>query len=125
MGAGAVLQTYKDLQEIERCFRVLKFHVRIRPTFHWTEPRVRGHVFLCVIALLVERVMRLKLRRAQLATSPQRALEELHQLMHVSLALPDGTRRQLLANKDPRQLELFEALEAPPLTDAQLQEPAA
>ncbi len=65
--------------------------------------------------------MRLKLRAAKTDTSPQRALRELRQLMHVRLTLPTKKEEyNLLANKTPIQLELFRALGVQPLTDARL-----
>jgi transposase len=119
--AGELYRIYKDLQEIERSWRTLKSAIKIRPTFHWTERRVRAHVFLCVLALVIERVMRLKLRAATSDYSPQRALVELRQLMHVRLTLPTKDMKyDILANKKPIQLELYRALDVPPLTDARL-----
>ena len=121
LAAEDLYRVYKDLQEIERSWRTLKSAIRIRPTFHWTERRVRAHVFLCVLALTIERVMRLKLRAAKTDTSPQRALRELRQLMHVRLTLPTKNQEyNLLANKTPIQLDLFRALGVQPLTDARL-----
>jgi transposase len=111
---------YKDLQEIERSFRTIKSDLKIRPTYHWTEKRVRAHVLLCVIALTVERVMRLKLKKAQSSLSPPAALEELRRLMHVTITLPDGQRRHVLANRTPRQLDIFRDLDVPPLTKKRL-----
>ena len=121
LDAGELYRIYKDLQEIERSWRTLKSAIRIRPTFHWTERRVRAHVFLCVLALVIECVMRLKLRAAKSDCSPQRALRELRQLMHVQLTLPTKNQAyDLLVNKKPIQQELFRVLEIEPLTDARL-----
>jgi len=115
-------RAYKDLQEIERSFRALKkSHLAIRPTYHWTERRVRAHVFICVLALVIERVMRLRLRGAESGLSPLKALDELKRLTHVHLSLPkSGHERHILANKSATQLEIFTMLEVDPLTDARL-----
>ena len=119
--AHELYRIYKDLQEIERAWRTLKSAIKIRPTFHWTEHRVRAHVFLCVLALVIERVMRLKLKAAKNSHSPQGALRELRQIMHVRLTLPTkDLEYNLLANKKPIQGELFRALDVAPLTDARL-----
>jgi len=124
--ADELYRIYKDLQEIERSFRVLKSHIAIRPTYHWTERRVRAHVFLCVLALVIERIMRLRLKSAESALSPQKALEELRRLTHVHLTLPTtGAEREILANKSPLQLEIFDLLKVEPLTDARLKKLAA
>jgi len=119
--AEQVHRIYKDLQEIERSFRALKSHIKIRPTFHWTESRVRAHALLCVIALTIERIMRLKLKKAQSSLSPQAALEELRKLMHVTITLPGDRRHHILANTSPRQLNLFRDLDVQSITNSRLQ----
>jgi hypothetical protein len=59
--AGTV-RAYKSLAQMERAFRSLKgIDLRIRPLFHWLTPRVRAHVFLCLLAYHVEWHMRRKL----------------------------------------------------------------
>jgi hypothetical protein len=51
MDAAAVVATYKSLAHVERDFRSLKaIDLDLRPIFHWTETRVRAHVFLCMLA---------------------------------------------------------------------------
>jgi len=51
MTAGRVVATYKSLAHVERDFRSLKtIDLDLRPIHHYTEPRVRAHVFLCTLA---------------------------------------------------------------------------
>jgi hypothetical protein len=46
-----VVATYKSLANVERDFRSLKaIDLDLRPIHHWTETRVRAHVFLCMLA---------------------------------------------------------------------------
>lgn len=55
MDAAETVQAYKDLARVERAFRSLKtVDLEIRPIRHWTEERVRAHVFLCMLAYHVE-----------------------------------------------------------------------
>jgi hypothetical protein len=55
LDAGEAVQAYKDLSRVERAFRSLKtVDLDIRPIRHWTAPRVRAHVFLCMLAYHVE-----------------------------------------------------------------------
>jgi len=49
------VRAYKSLARVERAFRCLKTtDLEIRPIFHWLSPRVRAHVFLCMLAYYVE-----------------------------------------------------------------------
>lgn len=55
LSCGETVQAYKDLARVEAAFRCLKtVDLDIRPIRHWTEPRVRAHVFLCTLAYHVE-----------------------------------------------------------------------
>ena len=47
-------------------WRCLKSTLMVRPVFHWTERRIRAHIFVCVLALQVERWMRRKLQAMNL-----------------------------------------------------------
>lgn len=45
---------YKSLSQVEQGFRDLKSGIETGPIFHWTTKRIRGHVFICFLALLVK-----------------------------------------------------------------------
>ena len=46
---------YKRLTSVERAFRTLKtVGLHVRPIRHWTENRVRAHIFLCMLAYYVQ-----------------------------------------------------------------------
>ncbi len=47
---------YKQLLAVERGWRDMKGHLGLRPVFHHREDRIRGHVQLCWLALLLIRV---------------------------------------------------------------------
>ncbi len=56
LSAEDVALGYKNLLEAERGFRDLKSILELRPVFHRIEPRIRAHVLLCWLALLLIRV---------------------------------------------------------------------
>jgi hypothetical protein len=59
LDATEVVAAYKSLAQIERAFRSQKtVDLEIRPIHHRTEPRVRAHVFLCMLAYYAEWHMR-------------------------------------------------------------------
>src|SRR5690606_35582789 len=47
---------YKQLAEVERGWRDLKHVLDLRPAYHRKEERIRAHVILCWLALLLVRV---------------------------------------------------------------------
>jgi transposase len=69
-----VVQSYKNLKEVEMLFDDLKNFVDIRPIRHWLEVRVRAHVFICVIALLLKRIFEINYMRGKCIMEP---LEEI------------------------------------------------
>ena len=51
MDAAKLVATYKSLARVERDFRSIKsIDLDLRPIHHWTESRVRAHVFICMLA---------------------------------------------------------------------------
>jgi hypothetical protein len=56
LSAEDVALGYKNLLEAERGFRDLKSTLELRPVFHRLEGRIRAHVLLCWLALLLVRV---------------------------------------------------------------------
>lgn len=56
LSAGDTAMGYKNLLEAERGFRDLKSELLLRPIFHRLEHRIRAHVLICWLALLLTRV---------------------------------------------------------------------
>jgi hypothetical protein len=76
---------YKQLLQVERGWRDLKGALGLRPVFHYREDRIRGHVQLCWLALLLIRVV-------ENATGDtwRNTRHELDRMHLVTLATPDG-----------------------------------
>ena len=63
LDAHAAVAAYKSLAHVERAFRSIKtVDLNVRPVFHYSEHRVRAHVFLCMLAYYVEWHMRQRLK---------------------------------------------------------------
>ncbi len=56
LAAEDVALGYKQLAEVERAFRSLKHDLDLRPVYHRLEERIRSHVLICWLALLLIRV---------------------------------------------------------------------
>jgi len=50
LSVETILSKYSDLFEVEHTFRALKSQLEIRPVFHWTDKRIRGHIVMCFTA---------------------------------------------------------------------------
>jgi hypothetical protein len=56
-----IVSRYKSLADIERGFRVLKSEIEIAPVFHRLPNRIRAHALICFLALVLYRVLRMRL----------------------------------------------------------------
>jgi len=103
LSAEDVALGYKNLLEAERAFRDLKTTLELRPIWHRLERRIRAHVLLCWLALLLARVA-----ERQTGTTWRRINTELGRLHLVTLAGPAG-RMQHTTALTPQQRELLAA----------------
>jgi IS4 transposase len=98
---------YKQLLAVEAGWRDMKTSLRLRPAYHYREDRIRAHIQLCWLALLLIRV-------AEIATGDtwRNLRHELDRMHLVTLAMPDGhiaQRTELTAG----QRAILTALELP------------
>jgi len=103
LSAEDVALGYKNLLEAERCFRDLKTTLELRPVYHHLERRIRAHVLLSWLALLLARVA-----ERQTGHTWRRINMELGRLHLVTLAGPAGRVQHTTALTQP-QRELFAA----------------
>ena len=64
-----VVAMYKDLTDVESGFRQLKDVLAMRPIYHQIEQRVKAHIFVAALALLVQRLLGRRLRGSRGSTS--------------------------------------------------------
>jgi hypothetical protein len=104
------VKKYKELGDIERGFRVLKSDIEIAPVHHRLPDRIRAHALICFLALVLYRVMRMRLKAKGSSVSPKTALEILAKVQQFTAYIGEkpftGTTRT-----KPEQLSLFEALD--------------
>lgn len=107
--AAQIVERYKSLADIERGFRVLKSDLAIAPVYHRLPDRIRAHALICFLALLLYRVMRMRLKQHGSVHSPKTALELLRRIQQHRVTI--GTQHLTGIGKiTPQQLQLFEAL---------------
>ena len=63
LSAEDIALGYKQLLEVERAFRTLKSTLNLRPVYHSRDDRIRSHVLLCWLALLLVRIAELETGR--------------------------------------------------------------
>lgn len=84
-----VALAYKELWRVEQAFRELKSGLDLRPIFHWTETRVRGHIMVCFLAFLLQSALHRRLEEAKSGVSYTDLIHDLKQIRAFELEL-DG-----------------------------------
>jgi transposase len=54
MDVEQIVNGYKSLSRIERSIRTLKSFIKVRPIWHYTDDRVKAHLFICILSYLLE-----------------------------------------------------------------------
>ncbi len=109
---------YRSQNDVESGFRQLKdpHVVGFSPMFHWTDSKIRVHVFYCVLALAVAHLMRRQARQAGLDLSVRELLNTLGGIEETVLLYPTGNTgrpraQRILTDTDPTQKRLSELFE--------------
>lgn len=98
---------YKQLMAVENGWRDMKSSLGLRPVFHYREDRIRAHVQLCWLALLLTRV-------AETTTGQtwRNLRYELDRMHLVTLATSEGTIKQR-SQVNTSQKAILDALDLP------------
>jgi hypothetical protein len=107
LSAEDIALGYRQLLQVERGWRDMKQIIDLRPVYHRKEARIRAHVLLCWLALLLIRITETSTGR----TWP--AIRDELQRLHVgTFTGPAGTFRQR-TEISPEQQKIFNGLELP------------
>jgi len=87
-----VTGVYPRLNQIERCFREMKSNFGLRPMFVRTSDHIRGHITVCVLALLLMRLVQNRLRENGTPLS----MEELSRTLTDATVTPINISGQLI-----------------------------
>ena len=71
---------YKELWRVEQAFRNLKSNLELRPMYHRVESRIRGHIMVCFLALVMESFLAYKLKEIGCQTSVKDILHDVRQM---------------------------------------------
>jgi transposase len=100
---------YKDLTRVERGFRRMKDVLSMRPVYHQVEPRVKAHIFVAALGLLLQTLLDHRLKAAGVDLSAEEALQAVETIRHVRFAIHAETRSGVSA-ANPRARQVLQAL---------------
>lgn len=114
-----IVRAYRAGHHIEDAFREMKdpHHIALRPQYHWTDQKVRVHVFTCVLALMLVSLLRRDLHKKGIDLSMRRMLELLGDIREMVMFFPPqgrggkATVRTSITTMSPEQRALYDALD--------------
>lgn len=108
-----VVAAYRSQSEVESSFRQMKDPqvVSFAPMHHWTDSKIRVHVFYCVLALTIAHLMRREAERAGIHLSVRELLATLAGIEETVLLYHSGGKgrpraRRMLTEQTPLQQRL-------------------
>jgi transposase len=114
---AAIVRGYRSQHHVEAAFRDLKNprFLSLRPQWHWTDQKIRVHVFCCVLALLLCSLLRREVAQHGIDLSLPQLLEALGQIREIGVVYP-GSRAEparvevTLSEMTPTQKAVYDAL---------------
>lgn len=114
MSSLDIVWLYRQQYTVERAFKYIKSPdlLSIRPIYHWTDESIRGHLFTCVLGLLL---LSLLTRKIQLEFKQMSIWNIVEQLSEIELAIVqyEGSKTTIkkLVEISPEAAELSKFLE--------------
>ena len=109
-----ILNEYSDQECIENgIFRTSKDadHFAIRPQYHWTDQKIRVHVFLCLTAITIAEVIRTHYEKQGISLPKTALLDRLNEIHEGWVFLGDRKVRRSLEKLDEDHLKLWNTAE--------------
>ena len=114
-----IVHGYRAQHHVERAFRDMKDvrHIAIRPQYHWTDQKIEVHVFICVMALMLQTLLYRRLVSHGQTISPRQMLDELAAIKEVGVVYPSRRKQSTpkiqmtLSGMSDIQKELYKLLQ--------------
>ena len=101
------------MSNIERSFRSLKSLHELEPVFHHADRRIKAHVFICILAHLLERHMEKKFSKENFTMTAAKALEHLSRMKITRAHIKD--KKFLIRTETQKEMNnIFKALHCQP-----------
>ena len=114
-----IVVAYRSQAKVEEMFRISKSRRPGLwwPAYHWTDSTRSVHALSCFLALLLIRIVLLRLQERHLALGVDFLLERLRGIQEALVVYANGAAQRVLTQRSPEQEELFVALNLRPLAE--------
>jgi transposase len=116
--ANELCALYRKKDAVEKDFQWIKSVTKVRPIWHRTDPKVRAHVTLCMLSLLLERTLKTKLEQSRSTASSRETIESLEDCRLNRYAPRNASASAYLCTEPTdEQLAILRVLKMQHLTD--------
>ena len=105
-----LIKHYRDKNILEQDYHILKSPdiIRNRPIRHWTDTKIRAFCFSCVCALLIARIMEMKVEKNYRRMSIGLIKEELQDLKLITMIYEKNDLEVKVTDRSTVQQKLFD-----------------
>ena len=111
--ATDLCKLYRAKDVVEKDFQVIKSVLQLGPIRHRTDLKVKAHVSICMLSLLIERLLE---KRLAGVCSARRALEVLH-TCHLNKYVVGSESLYTITEPTPQQMQILKQLRMTHLCD--------
>ena len=105
LSAQEMWKAYINLTEVEEAFRMAKQDLGLRPVWHHEQDRVQSHIFVCFLALCLQKTFEQMLSRVGLGNSARKVLEEFQTVKSMDVVMPtargDELKLRIVSDPEP------------------------
>jgi transposase len=103
---------YRSQAKVEAMFRISKSRRPGLwwPAYHWTDSKLSVHALYCFVALLLIRIVLLRLQESNLSIGVELLTERLRGIQEALVIYANGAAQRVITERSPEQEELFLAL---------------
>lgn len=104
-----IIRTYRSMHKIENQFKILHgaLLVPIKPVYHWTDQKIKAHIFLCMVALLFAKTLEFLCRNK--TKGDFRQILGFASTIRLALVQREGKPKLVFEELDANQQALMEA----------------
>lgn len=104
---------YRSQAKVEAMFRISKSRRPGLwwPAYHWTDSKLAVHALYCFVALLLIRIVLLRLHERNLSIGVDLLTERLRGMQEALVVYANGTAQRVITERSPEQEALFIALD--------------
>jgi len=108
-----IVEAYRSQARAEALFRISKSRRPGLwwPAYHWTDGKLQVHALYCFLAMLMIRMVLLRLQERHLSIGADRLLERLQGIEEALVVYANGAAQRVITERRPEQEELFIALD--------------